>query len=52
MNRSKVEEVLAKLKKLQEAWCADEVDDPEDLMNDIPEFIDYAVDALTEALAA
>ena len=44
--------MIAKLKELQEVWCADEVDDPEDLMNDIPEFLDYAVDALTEVLAA
>ena len=50
INETKLKEVLETLKKARKPWCRECVDDPEDLMQEIPGLLTYAVQTLEDAL--
>jgi hypothetical protein len=38
-----LEKLLRQFKKLENRWCADEVDDPEEMWDELPEWIEDKV---------
>jgi hypothetical protein len=50
INESKLKEVLTALTKSRDRWCAECVDDSEDMFTEIPELLSYAVQTMEEAL--
>lgn len=50
MNRSLLIEVLERLKAAQKRWCAEEMDDAEEMWSDIPELLDEVVPKMEQAL--
>ena len=50
INESKLKEVLETLKESRNRWCAECVDDSEDMLTEIPGLLTYAVQVMEEAL--
>ena len=50
MLEEKIKEVLVPLEQSRNRWCAEEVDDTEEMCNEIPSLLEYSVRALREAL--
>jgi hypothetical protein len=50
MNRKALIEVLERLKNAQKRWCAEEMDDAEEMWSDIPEMLDEIVPMMEKAL--
>ena len=41
-----LQRVLDKMKQAQQRWCADVVEDPEDMFSEYPEFLNWAITIL------
>jgi hypothetical protein len=50
-NIRKLEEILKSLRSQKKAWNAECIDDPEDMMNELPEYFEWVVEAMEEALS-
>ncbi len=47
---SALERILEKLQKARERWCAETVDDPEEMWLEVPELLDDIVPKLEEVV--
>lgn len=50
INETKLKKVLEALTKSRDRWCAECVDDSEDMLTEIPDLLCYAVRSMEEAL--
>ena len=51
MNMKDLEAVLSRMKKAQERWClAEIVDDPEEMWEEYPKFLDWAIPILEKSI--